>query len=260
MSDVTEERTAEERLLHDSVRDNLTGLANRAALHRPPRQRARPAPRSRRRPSRRCLVLDIDRFKHDQRPASACSVGDLDPAHRRAAPVAPAEAAGHARPPSPATSSAFLLLSEIEPERIAGFADLGPARAARADLVRRQGDPPDRLDRHRACTTDEQAGRRQRAAASDAEIGDVSRQAPRRRPHRGVPPGAAAARRRHARPWRRISSRAIGREEIKVLYRPVVRLEDRTDRRLRGRDPLGPSEAWPRAGERVPDACRAQRA
>ncbi|MGP0059728.1 MAG: EAL domain-containing protein [Beijerinckiaceae bacterium] len=61
--DVTEQKTAQERLLHDAVHDNLTGLPNRelfldrldaALLHAHADTRARPT----------VICVDIDRFRH----------------------------------------------------------------------------------------------------------------------------------------------------------------------------------------------------
>ncbi len=94
LTDVTEFKTAEERLLHDAVHDNLTGLPNRQLfLDRLEAvlgfAKADPAIRP------TVLVIDLDRFKQ---------VNDFgrhrgrrfDPADARAPARPPAEAAGHA--------------------------------------------------------------------------------------------------------------------------------------------------------------------
>ena len=101
--DVTEERNAEERLLHDAVHDNLTGLPNRelfldrlrAAITRDQR-RGRGAAvgvHARHRP----LQAGQRRLRRRGRR--------LDPADHRPPAGPPAQAAGHAGAARPATSS-----------------------------------------------------------------------------------------------------------------------------------------------------------
>src|SRR5690606_39277581 len=63
MVDVTEQKKAEERLLHDAVHDNLTGLPNRELfLNRLDATIAMAGKQRKIRPT--VLVIDIDRFKH----------------------------------------------------------------------------------------------------------------------------------------------------------------------------------------------------
>jgi PAS domain-containing protein len=52
--DVSDQKRSEERLLHDAVHDNLTGLPNREALHGPAAQRPSRLPMSTNRCGRRC--------------------------------------------------------------------------------------------------------------------------------------------------------------------------------------------------------------
>ena len=62
MTDITDHKAAEERLLHESLHDSLTGLPNRALfLDRLEHSLAR----AEREPDHRCAVLflDVDRFK-----------------------------------------------------------------------------------------------------------------------------------------------------------------------------------------------------
>ncbi len=62
ISDVTEIKTAEERLLHDAVHDSLTGLPNRELLHdRLDAALALASQDPRLKPA--VIVIDIDRFK-----------------------------------------------------------------------------------------------------------------------------------------------------------------------------------------------------
>ncbi len=60
--DITDRKRAEERLLHDTVHDSLTGLPNRPLLlDRLGRAIARPAPQGR--PRAALMMIDMDRFK-----------------------------------------------------------------------------------------------------------------------------------------------------------------------------------------------------
>lgn len=60
--DITDRKRSEERLLHDTVHDSLTGLPNRALLlDRLGRAIARPAPQGRARAA--LMMIDLDRFK-----------------------------------------------------------------------------------------------------------------------------------------------------------------------------------------------------
>jgi predicted signal transduction protein with EAL and GGDEF domain len=84
LSDVTEIKTAEERMLHDAVHDNLTGLPNRELFFDRLEYGAdRSAETRRRRPA--VMVIDIDRFKADQR-GDRSVVRRFGPADGRAAP------------------------------------------------------------------------------------------------------------------------------------------------------------------------------
>ena len=129
--DTTNQRTAEERMLHDAVHDNLTGLANRellydrltAAMNRTKAEgAARPA----------TLLIDIDKFR-DINDNYGLSVGDsilLTVARRltRLLKVQDSIARFYG------DQFAIVLLSEQQPERIAVFAD-SARKVLRAPIV-----------------------------------------------------------------------------------------------------------------------------
>jgi diguanylate cyclase (GGDEF)-like protein/PAS domain S-box-containing protein len=120
LADVTETKTAEERLLHDAINDNLTGLPNRelfldrlsgALIRARQDDTVRPA----------VFVIDIDKFKQVN-DSVGLSVGDsilMTLARRLARLLKPQDTIGRVS----GDRFAILLLSEHEPERIAAFAD-----------------------------------------------------------------------------------------------------------------------------------------
>ena len=120
LSDVTESRTTEERLLHDAVHDNLTGLPNRELmLDRLSVALVRARSDEAVRPS--VFLLDIDKFKQVN-DSVGLSVGDsilMTLARRLGRLLKPQDTIARVT----GDRFAVLLLSEREPERIAGFAD-----------------------------------------------------------------------------------------------------------------------------------------
>jgi len=118
--DITEEKTGEERLLHDAVHDNLTGLPNRelfmdrlnAALART-RAEGGHAPT--------VLILNIDRFKQVN-DSIGLSAGDsilLTVARRLGRLIKPQDALSRLS----ADQYGLLVLSEQEPDRVVAFSD-----------------------------------------------------------------------------------------------------------------------------------------
>ena len=150
------------------------------------------------------------------------AIGRLHSAHRRASPDAASEATGHAG----ATfrrSFASCSSPSATPRASSPIAD-SVRRALRSGDLHRSRNRALRLDRHRALRPRRTTRRRH---AERRRNRDAPRQAHRRRPHRSVPAGDALA---HV---DRLSleadlRRALERGEIKVLFQPIVRLEDRT--------------------------------
>jgi len=120
LTDVTEQRTGEERLLHDAVHDNLTGLPNRelfldrlgAALRFASADDAiRPT----------VLVIDLDRFKQVN-DSVGLTIGDsvlLTIARRLGRVLRPQDTLARLS----GDSFTMILLSETDPERITALAD-----------------------------------------------------------------------------------------------------------------------------------------
>ena len=117
---MTEDRTAEERLLHDAIHDNLTGMPNkqlfldrlRAAITRTNAENAA-------RPS--VFMLDVDRFKQVN-DGFGLAVGDsilLTIARRLARLLKPQDTLARIG----GDQFAFLLISETQPDRVAAFAE-----------------------------------------------------------------------------------------------------------------------------------------
>nr|WP_307437149.1 EAL domain-containing protein [Labrys monachus] len=222
ISDITEQKTAEERLLHDAVRDNLTGLPNRelftdrleAAL-----VFARQDPGLR--PT--VLVLDLDRYKQVN-DAVGHSVGDsilLTVARRMSRLLKPRDSVCRIF----GDQFGVILLSEPDSERAAAF----------AETIRRSLRTPVAVaDREifltasiGVATHDPQSPSKAGDLIKDAEIAMYNAKK------------AGGDRIEIFHPSMRIERpdrssleadlrRAMERDELKVLFQPVVHLQDRT--------------------------------
>jgi diguanylate cyclase (GGDEF)-like protein/PAS domain S-box-containing protein len=121
LADVTSAKTTEERLLHDAVRDNLTGLPNRQLL----RDRLEAALNYARRDEAlrpTVLVIDLDRFKQVNESCGFVG-GDsvlLTLARRLVRLLKPQDTVARIA----GDDFAIILLSEQEPTQITAFADL----------------------------------------------------------------------------------------------------------------------------------------
>ncbi|UUP18805.1 putative signaling protein [Nitratireductor thuwali] len=138
MVDVTEQKKAEERLLHDAVHDNLTGLPNRELfLNRLDATIAMASSERNIRPT--VLVIDIDRFKqvNDELGISAGDTILLTIARRLHRLLNPGDSLSRIA----GDQFAMMLLSEQDPARIASVAEavrqaIGtPVTFARREIV-----------------------------------------------------------------------------------------------------------------------------
>lgn len=118
--DITHQRTTEERMLHDAVHDNLTGLANRELLQdRLASAMVRCQVEGAAKPA--VLLIDIDDFRTIN-DSFGLSVGDsvlLTVARRLSRLLKPQDSIARFY----GDQFAIILLSEQQPERIAVFAD-----------------------------------------------------------------------------------------------------------------------------------------
>jgi diguanylate cyclase (GGDEF)-like protein/PAS domain S-box-containing protein len=220
LTDVTDFKKAEERLLFDAVHDNLTGLPNRelfidrldAAFGY-----ARSDPQIR--PS--VLVIDLDRFKQVN-DSVGISIGDsvlLTIARRLARLLKPHDTLARLS----GDQFALILLSEREPARIVAFAET-MRRTLRA--------PIGFNDREIFVTASiglalaENQARNTEEVLKDAEL--AMYHAKRIGGDRiEIFKPAMRSRKTDRLTMESELRRAIEREEIKVLYQPIVRLEDR---------------------------------
>jgi len=219
--DVTEERTAEERLLHDSVHDNLTGLPNRELfLDRLRAAIAWTEAEGVARPS--VFMLDVDRFKQVN-DGFGLAIGDsilLTIARRLTRLMKPQDTLARLN----GDQFAFLLISEHEPERIAAF----------AESVRRTLRAPITLGEKEVFLT-ASIGISMHDASKPMEAEEMVKEAEIGMYHAKRLGGDRIeafrpALRQHGTDLATLESdlrRALGREEIKVLYQPIVRLEDK---------------------------------
>ncbi len=129
--DVTEERTAEERLLHDAVHDNLTGLPNRELfVDRLRTSVVRSKAEETSKPT--LLVLNLDRFKQVN-DSIGLSAGDsilLTVARRLGRLIGQQDTLGRLS----GDQYGLVLLSEQEPDRIVALAD-ALRKAVRAPIT-----------------------------------------------------------------------------------------------------------------------------
>lgn len=221
LTDVTEQRIAEERLLHDSVHDNLTGLPNRklfmdrlgAVAHF-----AKTMPTLR--PT--LMVIDLDRFKQVN-DSVGIAVGDsilLTLARRLTRILKPQDTLARLA----GDQFGLILLSEQDPARITAFAET-IRKTIRAPIAFNDreifltasiglalSDPQAQL-------TDEIIKDAELAMYHSKRIGgdriDVYKPAMR-------------ARKTDRLTLESELRRAIERQELTILYQPIVRLEDRS--------------------------------
>ena len=220
ISDVTEFKTAEERLLHDAVHDNLTGLPNRALfLDRLKAVLGLAKSDAALRPT--VLVVDIDRFKQVN-DSVGMAVGDsilLTLARRLGRLIKPQDTLARLA----GDQFGMILLSERESARITAFAET-IRKTLRAPITFRDreifltasvglalggGDPEQVQDLMKDAELAMYHAKR-----TGGDRIDVFKDAMR------------------ARKSDRLSvesdlRRALEREEIAILYQPIVRLEDR---------------------------------
>ena len=131
MIDVTEQKKAEERLLHDAVHDNLTGLPNRELfISLLDTTLAMAGNQSKIRPT--VLMIDIDRFKlvNDELGISAGDTILLTIARRLHRLLKPGDTLSRVA----GDQFAMILLSETAPSRVAGVAD-AVRKAIRAPIT-----------------------------------------------------------------------------------------------------------------------------
>ncbi len=219
--DVTEQKKSEERLLHDAVHDNLTGLPNRELfMNRLEAMVAIARGEHKIRPS--VFVIDIDRFKQVN-AGLGISAGDtilLTVARRLHRLLKPSDALSRFG----GDQFALMLLSEQEPARIAAVADAikqairTPINFAKREIV---------LTASVGLLSWTAGEMSAEDMVKDAEL--AMRQAKRFGGDRIEP--FRPAFRSVGTDRLQIESdlrRAIERRELTLAYQPIVRLEDRT--------------------------------
>jgi diguanylate cyclase (GGDEF)-like protein/PAS domain S-box-containing protein len=220
LSDVTEFKNAEERLLFDAVHDNLTGLPNRELfLDRMEAAFAFARSDTSIRPS--VLVIDLDRFKQVN-DSVGIATGDsilLTIARRLSRLLKPHDTLARLS----GDQFAAILLSEKEPARIVAFVET-MRRALRAPIA--FNDREIFLTASIGLALAESQPHRTEEVLKDAELamyyakrigGDRIE----------IFKPAMRSRKTDRLTMESELRRAIEREEIKILYQPIVRLEDR---------------------------------
>ncbi|HXW27941.1 MAG TPA: EAL domain-containing protein [Xanthobacteraceae bacterium] len=220
LSDVTEFKTAEERLLHDAVHDNLTGLPNRELfLDRLEAALAFAKANASIRPT--AMVIDVDRFKQVN-DSVGVAVGDsilLTLARRLGRLLKPQDTVARLG----GDQFGLLLLSEREPERI----------TALADTIRRTLHAPITFNDREILLTASiglalaESQQRREEVLKDAEL--AMYHAKRVGGDRiEVFKPAMRARKSDRLAIETELRRALERGEISLLYQPIVWLEDRS--------------------------------
>ena len=220
ITDVTEFKNAEERLLFDAVHDNLTGLPNRELfVDRLDAAFAFARSDTQIRPT--ILVIDIDRFKQVN-DSVGIAVGDsilLTTARRLSRLLKPQDTLARLQ----GDQFALILISENEPARIVAFAET-LRRTLRAPIA--FNDREIFLTGSVGLALAEDQPHRPEEVLKDAEL--AMYHAKRIGGDRiEIFKPAMRARKTDRLAMESELRRAIERQEIKVLYQPIVRLEDR---------------------------------
>ncbi len=221
LTDVTEFKNAEERLLHDAVHDNLTGLPNRELfLDRLEAVLALSKADAQIHPT--VVVVDLDRFKQVN-DSVGIAVGDsilLTLARRLGRLLKPQDTLARLS----GDQFALILLSEREAERIIGFAET-LRRALRAPIT--FNDREIFLTASMGLALADVQPRRTEEVLKDAEL--AMYHAKRIGGDRiEVFKPSMRARKADRLTLESELRRALEREEITILYQPIVRLEDRS--------------------------------
>jgi diguanylate cyclase (GGDEF)-like protein/PAS domain S-box-containing protein len=220
LTDVTDFKNAEERLLFDAVHDNLTGLPNRELfIDRMEASFAYARSDPQMRPS--VIMVDLDRFKAVN-DSVGIAVGDsilLTIARRLGRLLKPQDTLARLS----GDQFALILVSEREPARIVAFAET-MRRTLRAPIA--FNDREIFITASIGLALAENAPHRTEEVLKDAELamyyakrigGDRIE----------IFKPAMRSRKTDRLTMESELRRAIEREEIKVLYQPIVRLEDR---------------------------------
>ncbi len=220
LTDVTDFKNAEERLLFDAVHDNLTGLPNRELfIDRMEAAFAFARADSNIRPA--VMVIDLDRFKQVN-DSVGIAVGDsilLTIARRLSRLLKPQDTLARLS----GDQFAVIFLSEREPARIVAFCET-LRRALRAPIA--FNDREIFLTASIGLALAESAPHRTEEVLKDAEL--AMYHAKRIGGDRiEIFKPAMRARKTDRLTMESELRRAIERQEIKVLFQPIVRLEDR---------------------------------
>jgi len=221
LADVTEQKKAEERLLHDAIHDNLTGLPNRELFsNRLDAMMTLAKTDSNVRPT--VFSIDIDRFKlvNDSLGMSAGDTMLLTIARRLHRLLSPRDSLSRMA----GDQFALMLLSEQDPARIAAFAEAikkaisAPLQFAKREIV---------LTSSVGLITWNSAHTSADDMMKDAEL--AMQQAKRFGGDR-IEPFRPAFRSFGSDRLQLESDlrRAIERNEFRLAYQPIVRLEDRS--------------------------------
>jgi diguanylate cyclase (GGDEF)-like protein/PAS domain S-box-containing protein len=221
LSDVTEFKTAEERLLHDAVHDNLTGLPNRELfIDRLESVLGLARADTGIRPS--VMLLDLDRFKQVN-DSVGIAVGDsilLTLARRLGRLLKPQDTLARLA----GDQFALILLSEREPERDTAFAET-MRRALRAPIT--FNDREIFLTASIGIALADDQPHRTEDFLKDAELAMYhSKRIGGDRIEVFKP--AMRARKADRLTLESDLRRALERDEITLLYQPIIRLEDRS--------------------------------
>jgi diguanylate cyclase (GGDEF)-like protein/PAS domain S-box-containing protein len=221
LSDVTEFKNAEERLLHDAVHDNLTGLPNRELfVDRIESVLALSKADEAIKPT--IIVIDLDRFKQVN-DSVGIAVGDsilLTLARRLARLLKPQDTLARLA----GDQFALILLSEKQADRIVAFAET-LRRALRAPIT--FNDREIFLTASMGIALSDGQPHRTEEVLKDAEL--AMYHAKRIGGDRiEVFKPSMRARKTDRLTLESDLRRALEREEITILYQPIVRLDDRS--------------------------------
>jgi diguanylate cyclase (GGDEF)-like protein/PAS domain S-box-containing protein len=221
LTDVTEFKTAEERLLHDAVHDNLTGLPNRQLfLDRLEAVLGYSKSDANVRPT--VVVIDLDRFKQVN-DSVGIAVGDsilLTLARRLARLLKPQDTLARLT----GDQFAMILLSEKDPTRLIAFAET-VRKTLRAQIT--FNDREIFLTASIGLALADGQPHRTEEILKDAEL--AMYHAKRIGGDRiEVFKAVMRARKTDRLTLESELRRALEREEITILYQPIVRLEDRS--------------------------------